>query len=217
VNPGDTATAFNFFNTTVHSGTIGPTYTLDGGDTLYLRFNYLSADMTNTAGRSPAITFTSRSIQPEYETKILRDWKAIISGGVSIVEEASNRAFFSGSFSLTNDFDRQTRVSIQVSRQAAPLYIGIGGAMISNVAQLYVSHSFSRVAELAVRGGYAHNQSAQVSSYKFETINGVAVLNYSLTRTTKLSLSQEYGHFNFPGVPSYDRLATMLAVSIEWY
>jgi len=212
------STAFNFFDTTVHSGTIGPTYTLDGGDTLFLRFGYLSAIQSNTAGRSPDITFTSRSIQPEYETKILRDWTAIISGGASIVEQAGNRAFFSGSFSLTNDFDRQTRVSIQVSRQAAPLYIGIGGAMISNVAQLYVSHSFSRVAELTVRGGYAHNESAKVSSYKFETINGLAVLDYSLTRSTKLSLSQEYGNFTLTGVTpfSYNQFVTMLMVSMEW-
>jgi hypothetical protein len=115
-----------------------------------------------------------------------------------------------------NEFDRQTRVSIQASRQTAPLYIGIGGSMISNVAQLYVSHSFSRVAQLTARGGYAHNESATVSSYKFETINGSAVLDYSLTRSTKLSLSQEYGHFSFPGVPSYDRLVTMLALSTEW-
>ena len=88
--------------------------------------------------------------------------------------------------------------------------------MMSNVAQLFVSHGFSRVINLTVRGGYAHNESTQVSSYKFETINGLAALNYSLTRTTKLSLSQEYSHYDIPGIPTYERLVTMLAVSTEW-
>ena len=87
---------------------------------------------------------------------------------------------------------------------------------MSNVAQLYVSHGFSRVINLTVRGGYAHNESTQVKSYKIETINGLAVLDYSLTRSTKLSLSQEYSHFDIPGIPAYERLVTMLAVSTEW-
>ena len=87
---------------------------------------------------------------------------------------------------------------------------------MSNVAQLCVSHGFSRVINLTVRGGYAHNESTQVKSYKIETINGLAVLDYSLTRSTKLSLSQEYSHFDIPGIPAYERLVTMLAVSTEW-
>ena len=88
--------------------------------------------------------------------------------------------------------------------------------MISDVAQLSVSHGFSRVARLTVSGAYAHNESAQVRSYKIETINSSAVLDYNVTRSTKLSLSQQYNQFNIPGVPHYDRLITMLTVSIEW-
>ncbi len=88
--------------------------------------------------------------------------------------------------------------------------------MISNVAGLYVSHGFSRVVRLTVTGNYAHNESAPVKVFTIETIRGSAVLDYNLTRSTKLSLSQEYGHFNITGIPSYDRLVTMLMVSTEW-
>ena len=88
--------------------------------------------------------------------------------------------------------------------------------MISNVAGLYLSHGFSREVRLTVSGNYAHNESAPVKVFTFETIRGSAVLDYNLTRSTKLSLSQEYGHFNITGIPSYDRLVTMLMVSTEW-
>lgn len=209
-------TATNFFDTTVHNVAIGPTYTFDGGDTLFLKYNYLSSDQSNTAGTSPSIQFTSQTIQPEYVMHIVRGWTATISGGASMIEQQDNRTFFTGSFSLMNDFDRQTRASIEVSRRTAPLYIGIGGSMISNVALLNVSHSFSRVVRLTASGAYAHNESAQVSSYKIETITGSAVLDYSLTRSTKLSLSQDYSHYSYPGSPAFDKLVTMLAVNTEW-
>ena len=89
--------------------------------------------------------------------------------------------------------------------------------MISNVAGLYVGYGFSRVSQLSVTGNYAHNESAPVHSFTIETIRGLAVFDYNLTRSTKLSLSQEYGHFNITGIPIYDRLVTMLMVSTEWH
>jgi len=132
------------------------------------------------------------------------------------VEQTDNRTFFSGSFSLTNEFDRQTQVSIDVSRRTAPAIFGTGRALISNVTQLSVSHNFSRVARLTVRGHYAYNESTSVQNFTFEGINGSAVLGYNLTRDTKLSLSQEYSHFTITGITPFDRLVMMLAVSIEW-
>src|SRR5262249_4813837 len=59
-----TTSAFNFYNTTTHNVALGPTFTMDGGDTLFLKFNYLDAHQTNTAGTTPPIHFTSQSIQP---------------------------------------------------------------------------------------------------------------------------------------------------------
>jgi len=208
----------NYFDTTAHNFAFGPTYTFEGGDTLFLKYNYLTSELTSTTSSRSSRQFTSQSIQPEYVTKIARNWTARISGGATMVEQVSSRTFFSGSFSLTNEFDRQTQVSIAVSRQTAPAYFVVGGAFISNVAQLYVAHDFSRVTKLTVRGNYAHGESTPVKIVSFETISGSAVLDYNLTRDTKLSLSQGYTHFNFTGlIPfSIDQFITMLMVSIEW-
>jgi hypothetical protein len=215
--PSATSTAFNYFDTTVHNVAFGPTFTLDSGDTLFLKFNYLSSEQTNTAATRPQINFNTKSIEPEYVTRFMRDWTARISGGATVIDsQSSSETIFSGSFFLTNDFDRQTRVAIEISRQAVPLHIGIGGALIRNVAQLHVSYDFSRVLQLTVRGGYSNNESAPVKSFTSETLDGSAVLDYNLTRSTKVSLSQTYSNFERTGFPVFDRLVTMLAVSTEW-
>jgi hypothetical protein len=207
---------FAYFDTTVHSFTTGPTYTFEGGDTLFLRYNYVTADSSTTTGVATSIKFTAHSIQPEYVTPIVRGWMATISGGATVIEQVENRAFISGRFALINDFDRQTRVSIAVSRQASPAYFGTGGAFISNVAQLYVSHGFTRLVRLTVSGNYAYNETVPVKTFTIKTIAGSAVLDYSLTRSTTVSLSQEYSHYNYTGVSPFDRYATMLTLTTEW-
>ena len=212
-----TGSPFVFFNTTAHNVSAGPTYQFDNGDTLFLRYNYMASEAVPATGFVGApFTFTAHSIQPEYMSTIVRGWRATISGGVTLVEEAQNRTFFSGRFSLTNDFDRRTRASISVSRQAAPAYFGTGGAMISNVAQIYLSHNISRVITLTVSGNYAHNETTTAPTFRIETTFGSAVLDYNVTRSTKISLSQEYGYYSFTGTPTFDRYATTLMLTTEW-
>ena len=88
--------------------------------------------------------------------------------------------------------------------------------MISNVAQVSLSHKFSRVINLTVSGNYAHNETTQPPPFRIETTYGNAVLDYNLTRSTKVSLSQEYGYYNFTGSPNFDRYATTLTLTTEW-
>jgi hypothetical protein len=171
--------------------------------------------MSSTVPGQEDILYTAHSIQPEYVTRFLRDWTATISGGGTLVEQGGNRIFFSGRFALANDIDRQTRVTFAVSRQAAPSYFAVGGAMISNVVQLYVVHKFTRLLHLTISGNYAQNESTAFD-FKFDTFIASAKLDYKLTRTTQISLSQEYDRFTYTGVSPFDRYATTLMVSTEW-
>jgi hypothetical protein len=210
------ATPFTFFDTTVHNVSVGPTYAFDGGDTLFLRYGYQAANSVPTEGLGTVITFTSHTLQPEYVTTIVRGWTATLSGGTTLVEQVGSRAFFSGRFALSNEFDRQTRVSVSVSRQAAPAYFATGSAMISNVAQLYVSHGFSRITRLTVSLNYAHNESTPEKLFTIKTFLGSATLEYNLTRSTTLSFLQEYQKYNYTGVVPYDRYSTMLMLKTVW-
>jgi len=211
VTPTDAPVAF--FNTTLQNVTAGPTYTFDVGDTVFLKFNYVSGD---TSGQGVNLRYNSYSIAPEYTSKLLPSLRMTVSAGASLVEQAGNRTFFAGKFELATDFDRPTQLRVSVSRQTTPAFFGTGGALISNVAQLSFTHNFSKVWQLRLNGNYAYNVSAPVDNFTFESIMATGLLEYKLTRTTAISLSQEYDRFSYTGILPFDRLATMLALTTEW-
>jgi len=203
------------FNTTLHSIATGPSFTLEGGDTLWLRYSYTNADMSSSLQNQPDIQYTAHTIQPEYVTRFLRDWTVTLSGGGTLVEQSGDQMFFSGRFSLANDIDRQTRVTFALSRQVAPAYIAVGGAMISNVVQLYVVHKITRLLHLTVSGNYAKAESTNID-FKLDTIIATAKLDYQLTRSTQISLTQEYDRFSYSGVSPFDRYATTFMLNTQW-
>jgi hypothetical protein len=87
---------------------------------------------------------------------------------------------------------------------------------MSNVAQLYFVHGFSKVLRLTVNANYAYNESAPVATFKFTSIAASAMLEYKLTRSTALSLMQEYNDYRYTGIQSFDRHATTVMVRTEW-
>ena len=162
------------------------------------------------------IPFSAHTLAPEYVSRILPGWLITVSGGATVVEQAGNRTFFSGKLALAPNHDRPTQVRVSVSRQVAPAFFGAGGALISNIAQLSVSHRFSKVLLLTVSGNYAYNVSAPVDSFTFESLTGSALLEYKLTRSTTLGLSQEYNRYSYTGIAPFDRYATILTLRTEW-
>ncbi len=206
-----------FFDTTTHNIAAGPTFRFGGRDTLFMRYSYAT---TETSSIITTVRFVTHTVQPEYESRIVSGYKLTISGGATLIEQAGNRTFFSGRLALWTEVERGTTVTMSLSRQAAPLFIGVGGvnggAIISSVAQLSVSHGFSKVLRLTVDGNYAYNESTPVSTFKFTSQTASARLEYKLTRSTVLSLQQEYNKFFYSTIPTFDRYATWLMLRTEW-
>lgn len=207
------AVPVSFFDTSIHNVAVGPTYRFEGGDTLFLKYNYVAAE---TSGQGVSIRYTAHAIAPEYITKVIPGWLVTISAGATLVEQVQNRSFFSGKFALSTNYERPTRLQISLSRQAAPAFFGTGGALMSNAAQLSITHGFSKVLRLTVSGNYAYNESAPVDVFTFKSITGSALLEYKITRSTVLALSQDYNQFSYTGVSTFDRYATMFTLRTEW-
>lgn len=202
-----------FFDTSLHSVTAGPTVGFDGGDTLFFKYNYVAAE---TSGQGVSIRYAAHTLAPEYLSRAIAGWQITLSGGATMVEQVSNRTFLSGKVAVATNWERPTRIQLSLSRQAAPAFFGAGGALISNTAQLAVSHKFSKILRLNVFANYAYNESAPVDVFTFKSITGTATLEYNLTRSTILALSQEYNRFTYTGVPTFDRHATLLSIRTEW-
>ena len=205
-----------FFNNTVHTLSAGPTYRLEAGDTLFMKYSYQTADSAPASGEGSTISYSAHTIEPEYVSVPFRGWTLTMSGGATLVEEAGNRTFFSGRLVLATNLDRALRAQVSASRQIKPAFFGTPGALISNVAQVYISQRFSKVLQLTVSGNYAYNESTPVDSFKFESRTASVVLEYKMTRNYIVSLSQEYNRFEYTGVEPFDRYATMLTLTAEW-
>ena len=194
---------------------IGPTYTFDGGDTLFFKYNY-SRGESKPEGPGATTSYVFQTIAPEYVTKAVPGWTLTISGGATLVEQAGNHVFMSGKLGLATDYDRRTHVEMWVSRQAIPSYFETSSSMISNLARFNVSYGVSRLVRLTAGVNYAYNETVPVKTFAFRTVGGSVALDYSLTQSTTLSLSQEYTYYERTGVLPYDRIVTMLTLKTEW-
>ena len=215
-----TSTSVNpvvYFNNKQHSVDMGPTYMFEGGDTLFFKFNY-SAGESKPEGPGATRTYVFQTIAPEYVTKTLvPGWTLTFSGGPTLVEQGGgSRVFMSGLLELATDYDRRTHVEMSVSRQAIPSYYQTPSAMISSVARFYVSYNISRLLRLSADAGYAYGETAPVKTNAYRTVYGSVALEYSLTQSTRLSLSHEYTYYERTGVLPYDRSATMLTLKTVW-
>jgi hypothetical protein len=202
-----------FFNVTMHTVGTGPTYTFTDGSRLFARYNYTSAESSGGGSTTP---FAAHTFQPEYVTELLPGYTLTIGAGGTLVEQAGNRTFFSGKIGLGTRVDRPTHLGVSVSRQVAPGTFLTGSALISNVAQVSLSHSFSRVVRLTVLGNYAYNESTPVDSFKFTSYTASARLEYKVTRSSAVTLSQEFSRYSYTGVTPFDRYATILGLTTSW-
>jgi hypothetical protein len=211
----DSADAVAYFNNTQHSVDTGPTYTFDGGDTLFFKYNYSKGE-TVPEGSGATTSYMFQTIAPVYVTKAVPGWTLTISGGPTLVKAAGDRVFLSGKLGLATDYDRRTHVEMWVSREARPSYYQTTSPLISNLARFNGSYSVTRLVRLTAGAYYAYNETVPVITFAFRTVGGSVALDYSLTQSTTLSLSQEYTYYERTAVLPYDRIVTMLTLKTEW-
>jgi hypothetical protein len=216
-NPSsDSPDAVLYFNNTQHSVDIGPTFTFEGGDRLFLKYNY-SMGETVPEGPGATTSYTFQTIAPEYVNKtVVPGWNLTISGGPTLVTQSGTRAFLSGKLGLATDYDRRTHVEMWVTRQAIPSYFATSSSTISNLARFNVTYGFTGLLRLTAGVYYAYNETAPVKTFAYRSVRGSVALDYSLTQSTTLSLSQAYNYYERTGVLPYDDIVTMLALNTAW-
>jgi hypothetical protein len=208
--------AFMYIDNTQHSVDIGPTYTFDGGDTLFFKYNYSTGESV-PEGSGVITGYTFQTIAPVYVTKAVPGWTLTMSGGPTLVEqEAENHVFLSGKLGFATDYDRRTHVAMWVSREARPSYYQTSSSLVGNLARFNVSYSVTPLVRLTAGVNYGYNETVPVKTSAFRTAGGAVALDYRLTQSTKLVLSQEYTYYERTGVLPYDRIATMLTLKTEW-
>ncbi|TXG86842.1 MAG: hypothetical protein E6R14_02250 [Thermomicrobiales bacterium] len=215
-----TSTGAAFFDTNIHTWSVGPGIRLSPVDHLALSYqqSLVSQKLTNSGpGISQDLAYNAQEVSAKY-TRIMPDWTAVVQAGATLIEPAS-QAFPSAALTVTSDPERSTSFRLDLSRRAAPSYFFAAGSTISNVAQVAVAHRLSK--RLTLRGSfsYGYNEIVPGKTITFENLSGLAGLNYNLTRTMSVDLSYNYNNFTIkqPGTPfEVQRDVVMLSLTSRW-
>ncbi len=169
-----------FFNTMTHTWYGGPRYQLARNDSVAAIYRQtFFTQSRSTGGR----TFSTNliTLAGDY-TKQFQEWNLTVQGGVTFAEPVG-RTFPSGLIQVRTRPERDTVVTLALSRAGRPIGFLQGGAMISNLARVGISH---RIYErLAVNGavGYAYNQLFPNTNSTYKNFTASSGVSYKVTRT----------------------------------
>ncbi len=186
-----------FFNTDYHTWSVGPSWRVGRSDQLGVAYKSTTIKLRDTVGLFGDVDFTSRGAEALYSTR-MGDWAASASAGATLLED---RVYYTGALTLSAKAGEATQVQVMGSRQMAPAFFGIAGALISTTAGLSVEHKFDKSLSLTGSANYAYNALAPVKLASFESYAASAVLAYKLSRSVTTSVQYSYTYF---GVTSLD-------------
>ena len=189
-----TTTGASFFDTNVHSWSVGPGYRLTRADSISLSYQQSLVTQIETSGTGPTFNFNTQELWANY-IRVMPDWTATVRGGVTLIEPAS-KAFAVGAVTFQTSPERSTFVQLDLSRKAAPSFFFVGGAMISNVGQVLITHRLSKRLHAFGSANYGYNETVPDRTVKFTNITGGVGLRYNLTRTMITELSYNYNDFD---------------------
>ncbi len=180
IQGGEDALATTFFDTMTHTWYGGPRYQLSRNDSVAALYRQtFFTQSRSTGGR----TFSTNliALAGEY-SKEFQEWSFRVQGGVTFAEPVG-RTFPSGLLQVRTKPERDTVVTLTLSRAGRPIGFLQGGAMISNLARVGISH---RIYErLTVNGsvGYAYNELFPNTDSTFQNFTASSGLSYKVTRT----------------------------------
>jgi hypothetical protein len=211
--------AVQFFDTTVHTFSIGPRLQMtrqDGVALLYQR-SQISQTLAQTATGAAIDTNTQQVTANYYRSS--PNWTFNVGGGVTLIEPG-NQKFPTGTIAISNNPERATTVQLSLSRLASPSFYLTAGALISNVVQVQVVHRLTRLLTLRGSANYGYNEvvpkTAETIFTNFSLSGGI---NYRLTKTMSLDLYYDHNDFKTES-PGFGytvlRDAIGLALTVEW-
>jgi len=213
-----TSTGASFFDTNLHTWSAGPRWQLSHIDSVTLLFQQSLISQTTGVGGS-SIDTNTQSLTANFR-RATPNWLFNASGGVALIEPAS-KAFPTGRITISNKPEERTTIQLDLTRIASPSFYLQGGAMISNVATLQISHRLTRLLTLRGSANYGYNEIVPTeSNITFTNLTLSAGLNYKLTRTMSIDLFYDHNDFttDSPNL-SYTLLRNVVgfALKAEWY
>ncbi len=142
---------------------------------------------------SPTIETNLQALTAEYN-RVMPDWTIRIGGGVALIDPAG-KAFPTAVIRFVMNPERATTFQLDLSRQAAPSFFVVAGALISNVGRAQVVHRLTERFKLQASASYAFNQSIPEGLAEFNNLTLSTGLSYNLTREMALEFLYMYNDY----------------------
>ncbi|QPD03603.1 MAG: hypothetical protein Nkreftii_001377 [Candidatus Nitrospira kreftii] len=191
---GGDVPGISFFDTNSHTWFGGPRYRLTRNDSIAAVYRQsFILQSRSEGGRSFSTNIVT--LAGNY-TKEFQDWALSMEGGVTFIEPAG-RSFPSGRITVTTKPERDTVLRVILSREARPSIYLQGGAVISNLAQVGISHRIYERLTLDGSVAYGFGQFfPNTSDATFRNITGSVGLSYKLTRNVTGDITYRYTNIN---------------------
>ncbi len=168
-----------YFDTMAHTWFGGPRYHLTRNDSVAVLYKQTFITQSQSQGGRNFNT-NLITLAGDY-TKEFQEWRFIAQGGITFAEPVG-RAFPSGKLEVTNQLERDTAVRLSLSREGRPSFFLAGGAMITNIASLGISHTIYERLILDATAGYAYNEYFPNTDKTLKNLTVGSKLAYKLTR-----------------------------------
>lgn len=205
-----------FFDTMAHTWFGGPRYQLTRNDSVAVL--YRQTFITQSAAQGGRNFDTNLITLVGDYSKEFQEWSFTIQAGITFAEPVG-RAFPSGTLTVKTQPERDTVVYLRLSREGRPSYFLQGGATISNVASLGISH---RIYErLILDGGvsFGYNEYFPNTDRKLQNITASSKLAYKLTRTITGEIFYIYQNIDADSSSlrfQYSRNQAGLMLTVAW-
>lgn len=212
---GELAGITTYFNTMTHTWLGGPRYHLTRNDSVAVLYRQTFITQSGFQGGR---TFNTNlvSFAGDYSKKF-QDWGFSVRGGITFIEPGG-RAFPSGTLEVTTKPEKDTVLGFAISREGRPSYFLAGGATISNLARLGISHRIYERLELGGTVAYAYNELFP-NTRTIKNLTATSKLAYNITRNIIGEVFYLYQSLDADTAAlqyQYSRHEVGIQLSLEW-
>ena len=205
-----------YFNTMVHTWQGGPRYKLTRKDSVAVLYRQSFITQSRSEG-GRSFNTNIITLAGDY-SKEFQEWGFSLRGGITFLEPVG-RTFPSGSLGVTTQPERDTVVHLAISREGRPSFFLQGGATISNVARLGITHKIHERLILDGTVGYAYNELFPDTHKTYKNLTATTKLAYKLTRNITGEIFYLYQNIDSDTSAiqfQYSRNEVGLMLSAEW-
>lgn len=217
-NSSDPSVPIGLFNTTVHSVSTGPSYTITPNHSVGTSYVYRQIASEPTSAGAVGRSTSVHGAMATWRAAFSHELKGEVSAGASVLSSVPDNLIWTMQASLQWLGQGKSAV-VSFNRSLQPSYFAQAATLVSNVVNGTFTYNFNSKWSASLGANYALNIGTEDASLRFETIGGSGSVTYSFYPGCSAIITGSHTDFSIerPGSTlKYDRQVGMLSLAVEW-